>query len=132
MDNFDPLVNTEWLQDHLEDPEVRANLPRFSNWPVIVAQGGGTGQGYTCSSLILTELGPSGPARLASVPLLYDDTGAKEDGTGRAIEGKILNINKNQSFDVVYSGSRAFSEHYVRSADGYAVAGGGKSQMETC
>ena len=23
MDTFDPLVNTEWLQDHLEDPEVR-------------------------------------------------------------------------------------------------------------
>jgi thiosulfate/3-mercaptopyruvate sulfurtransferase len=23
VDNFDPLVNTEWLQDHLEDPEVR-------------------------------------------------------------------------------------------------------------
>jgi hypothetical protein len=36
-----------------------------------------------------------------------------------------------QSFDVVYSGSRAFSEHYVRGAGGYAVAGG-KSIMETC
>lgn len=106
--------------------------PRFSNWPVIVAQGGGTGQGYTCSSLILTELAPSGPARLASVPLLYDDTGAKEDGTGRSIEGKILNINKNQSFDIVYSGSRAFSEHYVKGPGGYAVAGGGRSTMETC
>ena len=23
MDNFDPLVDTEWLQDHLEDPDVR-------------------------------------------------------------------------------------------------------------
>jgi thiosulfate/3-mercaptopyruvate sulfurtransferase len=23
VDTFDPLVNTEWLQDHLEDPEVR-------------------------------------------------------------------------------------------------------------
>jgi thiosulfate/3-mercaptopyruvate sulfurtransferase len=23
VDNFDPLVDTEWLQDHLEDPDVR-------------------------------------------------------------------------------------------------------------
>jgi hypothetical protein len=105
--------------------------PRFSNWPVIAAEGGGTGQGYTCSWLTLTELRPDGPSRLASVPLVYDDTGAKEDGSGRAIEGKILNINKNQSFDVVYSGSRAFSEHYARGPGGYAVAGG-RSTMETC
>lgn len=106
--------------------------PRFSNWPVVAAEGGGTGQGYTCSWLTLTELRPDGPARIANVPLLYDDRGATEDGTGRAIEGKILNINKNQSFDVVYSGSRAFSEHYVRGPGGYAVAGTGKSTMETC
>lgn len=105
--------------------------PRFSNWPVIAAEGGGTGQGYTCSWLTLTELRPDGPAKVASVPLVYDDTGAKEDGTGKAIEGKILNINKGQSFDVVYSGSRAFSEHYVRGPNGFAVAGG-KSTMETC
>jgi hypothetical protein len=105
--------------------------PRFSNWPVIVAEGGGTGQGYTCSWLTLTELRPGGPARIAQVPLLYDDTGAKEDGTGRSIEGRILNVNKGESFDVVYSGSRRFSEHYVRGPGGYAVAGG-KSIMETC
>lgn len=105
--------------------------PRFSNWPVVAAQGGGTWQGYTCSWLTLTELRPEGPTKLADVPLLYDDTGAKEDGEGSTIEGKVLNIVKNQSFDVVYSGSRAFSEHYVRGAGGYAVAGG-KSTMETC
>jgi hypothetical protein len=59
------------------------------------------------------------------VPLAYDDTGAQGGWrTPRAIDGKILNIVKNQSFDVVYSGSRAFSEHYVRGAGGYAVAGG--------
>lgn len=105
--------------------------PRFSNWPVIAAEGGGTGQGYSCAWLTLTELRPEGPVKVAQVPLLYDDKGAKEDGTGRAIQGKILNINKNQSFDVVYSGSRAFSEHYVRGPGGYAVAGG-RSTMETC
>jgi hypothetical protein len=105
--------------------------PRFSNWPVVVAEGGGTWQGYTCSWLTLTELRPAGPAEVANVPLVYDDSGANEDRTGRAIDGKILNVVKNQSFDIVYSGSRAFSEHYVRSGDRYSVAGG-KSTMATC
>jgi hypothetical protein len=106
--------------------------PRFSNWPVVVAEGGGTWQGYTCSWLSLTELRPDGPAPLATVPLVYENGGAVADETqARSIEGKILNIVKGQSFDVVYSGSRAFSEHYVRGAGGYAVAGG-KSTMETC
>jgi hypothetical protein len=104
---------------------------RFSNWPTIVAEGGATSQGYTCSVLTLTELRPGGPAQVGRVPLVYDDTGAKEDGSRRSIEGKILNIVQNQTFDVVYSGSRAFSEHYVRGPNGYSVAGG-KSIMETC
>jgi hypothetical protein len=107
--------------------------PRFSDWPVVVAEGGGTWQGYTCTALTLTELRPGGPAPLAVVPLAYDDSGSKEDeAEATTIDGKILNVVRNQSFDVVYSGSRRFSEHYVRGAGGgYAVAGG-KSAMETC
>jgi hypothetical protein len=106
--------------------------PRFSTWPVIVSEGGGTWQGYSCSWLTLTELRPGAPVEVARVPLAYDDKGAKEDeADALSIEGKILNVVKNQSFDVVYSGSRAFSEHYVRGPGGYAVAGG-KSTMETC
>ncbi|MEA3009615.1 MAG: hypothetical protein QOJ91_1307 [Sphingomonadales bacterium] len=106
--------------------------PRFSNWPVVAAEGGGTWQGYTCSWLTLTELRPDGPAKVATIPLVYDDSGAKADSGGaQIIEGKILNIARNESFDIVYSGSRRFSEHYVRGANGYAVAGG-KSLMETC
>ena len=106
--------------------------PRFSNWPVVVSEGGGTWQGYTCSSLKLTELRPGGPVELATVPLSYDDAGANADeAAAKTIHGKILNVVKGQSFDVVYSGSRAFSEHYVRSGDRYEVAGG-ESSMETC
>jgi hypothetical protein len=106
--------------------------PRFSDWPVIAAEGGGTWQGCTLSSLKLVELRPAGPVELATVLLSYDDVGANEDETvGQDFHGKIINIVRNQSFDVVYSGSRAFSEHYVRSGSGYAVAGG-KSQIETC
>jgi hypothetical protein len=105
--------------------------PRFSTWPVIVSEGGGTWQGYTCSWLTLTEIRPGGPAELVTVPLAYDDSGARAEEEATAVNGKVLNVVKNQSFDVVYSGSRAYSEHYVRSGDRYAVAGG-KSTMATC
>jgi hypothetical protein len=107
--------------------------PRFSDWPVIAAEGGGTWQGYTCSTLTLTELRPTGPVDMVTVPLSYDDTGAQPgNSAGTAIGGKILNVVKNESFDVVYTGARSFSEHWVRNGDRYQVAGGGPSQMKTC
>jgi hypothetical protein len=105
--------------------------PRFSDWPMVLTEGGGMWQGYGCSWLTLTELRPGGPMEMATVPLSYDDSGAKGDEGATTIEGKILNVVRNQSFDIVYSGSRAFGEHYVRSGDRYSVAGG-KSSMETC
>ncbi|MBV8686528.1 MAG: SHOCT domain-containing protein [Alphaproteobacteria bacterium] len=106
--------------------------PRFSDWPMIVSEGGGMWQGYACSWAKLTEVTPQGPVDLATVPLSYDDTGAKGDeGDATTIEGRIINVDRNQSFDVVYKGSRSFSEHWVRSGSHYQVVGG-KSQMETC
>lgn len=105
----------------------------FSDWPVIVSEGGGTWQGYTCSWAKLTELRPTGPVELATVPLSYSDEGARTDeGEARTISGKIINVVQNQSFDVIYSGSRSFSEHWVREGAGYRIAGGAKSQMESC
>lgn len=105
---------------------------RFGDLPVIVSEGGGTWQGYTCSTAKLTELRPGGPVELATVPLSFDDGGAQaQEGADSAITGRIINVVPNQSFDVVYQGARAFSEHWVRSGDGYAVAGGA-SQMRTC
>lgn len=105
----------------------------FSDWPVIVSEGGGMWQGYACSWAKLTELRPAGPAELATVPLTYDDSGAQADeGAGTKIEGRIINVVKNEAFDVVYTGARSFSEHWVRSGDRYQLAGGGESQMKTC
>ncbi|MFL6843861.1 MAG: SHOCT domain-containing protein [Allosphingosinicella sp.] len=106
---------------------------RFSNWPVVVAEGGGTWQGQTCSWLSLAELRPGGPVSLATVMLSSDNEGFVDDPSqATKIEGKILNVVRNQSFDVVYSGTRAFSEHWVRQGDSYKVAGTGESAMEGC
>jgi len=105
---------------------------RFGDLPVIVSEGGGTWQGYTCSSAKLTELRPEGPVEIASVPLSYDDSGAgTEEGTGTSIAGRIINVVRGVSFDVVYTGARSFSEHWARGAGGgYAVSGG--SGIKTC
>lgn len=86
-------------------------------------------QGYFCASETFYELGPQGPRKIADIPIGYDDIGARGE-TGKKIDGQIINAIRDQSFDVVYSGSRRFSEHYVRGAGGYAVAG--RSTMETC
>jgi hypothetical protein len=87
-------------------------------------------QGYFCTVETFYELGPQGPRKVADIPVGYDDVGALGD-SGKKIDGKIINAVRNQSFDVVYSGSRRFSEHYVRGPGGFAVAGG-KSTMERC
>jgi hypothetical protein len=86
-------------------------------------------QGYFCANETFYEFGPQGPRKVADVPIGYDDIGARGK-TGKKIDGQIINAISDQSFDVVYSGSRRFSEHYVRGSGGYAVAG--RSTMETC
>jgi len=105
---------------------------KFSDYPVLYTVGGGTWQGYSCASATLTELTPAGPRELATIPLSYSNGGAVTDASQAVnIEGKVRNIVKDQSFDVVYSGPEPFSDHYVRSGSGY-VPEGGKSRMQTC
>jgi hypothetical protein len=107
--------------------------PRFSDWPVVAAEGGGTWQGYSCSTLTLTELRPGGPAEIATIPLVYDDSGAKSEADEATIlQGKIVNIVKNQSFDVDYLGGAGFREHYVRTGGAYTLEDGAKSRVPTC
>jgi hypothetical protein len=103
---------------------------KFSDLPVIQAEGGGTWQGYTCSYAVLSELTPRGPIELARIQTAYDDSGAKETGA-QSIEGKIGEIAKGKSFVVRYGGTRSFVERYVRRGDRF-VREGGKSQVPEC
>jgi len=102
---------------------------KFGANPVIYASGGGTWQGYTCSVFTLTELGAGGPVGMVSVPEGYDDSGA---GTTPAttLEGKIVNIVPDRGFDVNYTGTESFTDHYVRQGDKYAARG--EIRMRTC
>lgn len=98
--------------------------------PVVEVEGGGTWQGYTCSVTTLLELAPDRPRELVTVPLYYDDAGAVVGKKATRIEGRVVRAASGKSFDVDYSGSRRFSDHYVRRGDQYVLVG--KSRMETC
>jgi hypothetical protein len=99
---------------------------------VIVAEGGGTWQGYSCSWGVITMLTSDGPKEVASFPLSYGNGGAIAEGEKEVgIEGKLTNIVKGHGFDIAYSGSRNFTEHYSF-ADGKFVLQGGASKMEQC
>lgn len=94
---------------------------KFSDYPVIFASGGFTGQGITCSSSTLTELRPEGPVASDLIPTGYSNGGAVlddgETGGGeppREIDGKIANIVKGRSFIVIARGTENFVETYVR------------------
>lgn len=86
---------------------------RFTALPAIYTEGGGTWQGYTCTVATLTELRPDGPAEIAEIPIHYDNEGVGGPEPVRHVEGRIANIRPGRSFDVIFTGSERFTEHYV-------------------
>ena len=104
---------------------------KFAAVPVIDAEGGSTGQGYTCSYDVLTALTPQRPVTLATIQTGYDDSGAVEDGAARTVKGVIGDVVRDRSFVVHYTGTRSFDEAYRRAGDRYRVEGG-ESQVPTC
>jgi len=86
--------------------------------PAIYASGGFTGQGITESSATLTELRPEGPITSDVIGTGFSNGGAvTDDGDGPApceVTGRIANIQRDQSFDVVISGSVTGVDHYVK------------------
>ncbi|HEV2816438.1 MAG TPA: hypothetical protein VGW40_04350 [Allosphingosinicella sp.] len=92
----------------------------LSPYPVISGEGGGTWQGYTCSWAYLIELGPDRPIESGPIPLSYTNAGAVLPETGRTmggdlertVEGRIGNIRRGRGFDVIFTGTERFIEHY--------------------
>lgn len=91
---------------------IRRDLADF---PMIVSEGGFTGQGNTCSWVVLAELTPGRPQARGTIWLGYDNGGAIVDDSQRAIDwsGRIARIERGQWIDVAYSGSERFTERYV-------------------
>lgn len=104
----------------------------FGDLPIVSVNGAGNWQGHSCSTTTLVELTPTGPRHLATLPMTYDDSaavGAK--GNYTQINGRIENIQPGKSFDVVYFGSKEFTERYVRKDNVYMLAAGA-SRMQRC
>lgn len=105
----------------------------FGALPIVSVNGAGNWQGYSCSTTTLVELTPAGPRPLATLPMTYDNSvavGAK--GNYTQINGRIDNIQPDKSFDVVYFGSKQFTEHYIRKDNVYVLATGGASRVQRC
>ena len=77
-------------------------------------------QGYVCSWAYLVELGPDRPIASGPIALSYSDAGAVlpgEDSTvggdaPRSVEGRIGNVRRGSGFDVIFTGTERFREHY--------------------
>lgn len=104
---------------------------RFSDLPVIYAEGGFSGQGYTCGTTSLVELRPEGVATVATFQDSYSNDGAA-DGDADRIEGKIRDIVPNRSFTVHFTGTRTFDRRYVRVGDRYRLVGGADDRLPQC
>jgi hypothetical protein len=102
----------------------------FGPLPIVTVNGADNWQGYQCSTMTMLELTADGPKHLVTVPMTYDNSGAGGKKVVQA-NGRIEKIVPGKSFDVVYFGSKDFTERYVRKGDAYVLASG-KSKMERC
>lgn len=107
---------------------------KFATLPMVFAQGGGTWQGYTCSWTSLTELQPGGPVEVANFLDSYSNGGGGASGEDKPQEttGTIVNIVKDTSFDVRFTGSRSFTAHYIRQSGKFVLQGGEANALQGC
>ena len=103
----------------------------FGPLPILTVNGADNWQGYQCSTMTMLELTADGPRHLVTVPMTYDNSAAGGKKVVQA-NGRIEKIVPGKSFDVVYFGSKDFSERYVRKGDTYVLDKGAKSRMERC
>jgi hypothetical protein len=85
---------------------------RFTRFPAVHAKAGWAGQGYVCGWSILAELTPSGPVVSDTIFTSSSDAGV---GAGQVHEynGRVANLRKANSFDVIATGTGRIVEHYV-------------------
>lgn len=85
----------------------------FTTNPAIYAEGGTLFQGYATAAAHIVELRPEGPS-LSSIDLGADNSGADvSPDDAQDYEGAIRNVVKDQSFDVVYTGTCEFTRRFV-------------------
>ena len=114
-----------------EPPSDWSLSDRFAEYPVLVEEGGYTAQGCTSGGVTLTELKPERPVQSALIRTIYSNQSGFGADSGAEIDGEIVNIQKGVSFDVAYSGSRDFTESWVRRGETWQLRAG-ETRMPAC
>lgn len=121
----------EWLSvatdDYGRPPDWRISSD-LTGRPALRVENGGGNQGIFCSFVSYYDLSGDRPAEIARVQTGYTNEG--EEG-GFEIEGRIANLQRGRSFDVVYSGYESFTETY-RFRGGRFVLDGRESRVPSC
>lgn len=87
--------------------------------PTLVAEAGGTWQGYTCTWAHVIELTQDRPVvRIDQVPLTYSDGGAREE-KAQSMEGVLIPDQKGRSIQVRYTGDVRATVTYAKVGDVY-------------
>ena len=130
MDYFKPNNDVFEYQPKLNKTVESGSFGQIGDWgvnyklgtnPVVFIEGGGTWQGTTCSFTTLVELTPNGANEVFNALTSFSNDGAVESG-GDNLEGKITNIQKGKSFDVVYTGTKNITVHYEKHGGKYETA----------
>lgn len=108
-------------------------MTSYTTHQAIWEQGYNRSEDCSSGSATLTELTPSGP--VTSGPIRFSYRG-KNGIAGLLlgdtnVEGHVANVQKDVSFDVVYSGDKQFTETWVKQGNSFVLQGG-ETQMPTC
>jgi hypothetical protein len=105
----------------------------YTSLPAIWEEGHDRNQDCTSGSATLTELTPAGPVQSGPIRFSYrSKSGLAGLLLGETdIEGHVADIQKDVSFDVVYSGDKQFTESWVKQGDRFVVQGG-ETKMPQC
>ena len=108
-------------------------ISTYTSLPAIWEQGTNRTQDCVSGSATLTELTPGGPVTSGPVRFTYKGknglAGLLLGDTN--IQGHVANVQKDVSFDVVYSGDKQFTETWVKQGDRFVLQGG-ETKMPTC
>jgi hypothetical protein len=105
----------------------------FTTLPAIWEEGRNSSQDCVSGSATLTELTADGPVQSGPIPTYYKNSGGLRGllGGETEITGHAGNIQKDVSFDVVYSGDKELTETWVKQGNRF-VPQGGASQVQQC
>jgi hypothetical protein len=105
----------------------------FTTLPAIWEEGRNQAGDCVAGSATLTELTAAGPVQSGPIPTYYKSSGGLKGllGGDTEITGHAGNVQKDVSFDVVYSGDKALTETWVKQGDRF-VPQGGASQVPRC